>query len=39
MVMAGACFTDDDALAKRMREISVHGQDWRYITPRPYRGR
>ncbi|MCM2284752.1 MAG: DegT/DnrJ/EryC1/StrS family aminotransferase [Desulfobacula sp.] len=27
---AGACFTDDDALAKAMREIRVHGQDRRY---------
>ena len=26
----GACFTNDDLLAKRMREISVHGQDQRY---------
>ena len=29
----GACFTDDDALAKRMREIRVHGQDRRYHHP------
>lgn len=27
---AGACFTDDAGLAKRMREIRVHGQDRRY---------
>ena len=27
---AGACFTDDDELAKIMREIHVHGQDRRY---------
>lgn len=26
----GACFTDDDELAKMMREIRVHGQDKRY---------
>ncbi|MFT3800665.1 MAG: DegT/DnrJ/EryC1/StrS family aminotransferase [Burkholderiaceae bacterium] len=26
----GACFTDDDELARRMREIRVHGQDRRY---------
>jgi len=26
----GACFTDDDALAKLMREIRLHGQDRRY---------
>jgi UDP-2-acetamido-2-deoxy-ribo-hexuluronate aminotransferase len=26
----GACFTDNDELAKIMREISVHGQDKRY---------
>ncbi|HTT08214.1 MAG TPA: DegT/DnrJ/EryC1/StrS family aminotransferase [Gammaproteobacteria bacterium] len=31
---AGACFTDDDALAKIMREIHVHGQDRRYHHPR-----
>jgi UDP-2-acetamido-2-deoxy-ribo-hexuluronate aminotransferase len=30
---AGACFTDDDALATRMRQISVHGQDRRYHHP------
>jgi UDP-2-acetamido-2-deoxy-ribo-hexuluronate aminotransferase len=30
---AGACFTDDDELAKRMREIRVHGQDRRYHHP------
>lgn len=26
----GACFTDDDALAKTMREIRIHGQSKRY---------
>jgi UDP-2-acetamido-2-deoxy-ribo-hexuluronate aminotransferase len=26
----GACFTEDDALAARMRQIRVHGQDRRY---------
>ena len=31
---AGACFTDDDGLAKAMREIRVHGQDRRYNHPR-----
>ena len=31
---AGALFTDDDALAKAMREIRVHGQDRRYHHPR-----
>jgi UDP-2-acetamido-2-deoxy-ribo-hexuluronate aminotransferase len=30
----GALFTDDDALAKLMREIRVHGQDGRYHHPR-----
>ena len=30
---SGACFTDDAALAKRIREISVHGQDRRYHHP------
>jgi len=30
----GALFTDDDALAKLMREIRVHGQDRRYNHPR-----
>ena len=30
----GAVFTDDDALAKLMREIRVHGQDRRYHHPR-----
>ncbi len=30
----GACFTDDDGLAKVMREIRVHGQDRRYHHPR-----
>ncbi len=29
----GACFTDDDGLAKLMREIRVHGQDRRYHHP------
>lgn len=29
----GACFTNDDTLAKRMREIRVHGQDRRYHHP------
>jgi UDP-2-acetamido-2-deoxy-ribo-hexuluronate aminotransferase len=29
----GACFTDDDALATRMRQIRVHGQDRRYHHP------
>lgn len=29
----GACFTDDDVLAKLMREIRVHGQDRRYHHP------
>ena len=29
----GACFTDDDRLAQRMREIRVHGQDRRYHHP------
>lgn len=27
---SGACFTDDAALAKKIREIRVHGQDRRY---------
>lgn len=31
---AGACFTDDDNLAKLMGEIRVHGQDRRYHHPR-----
>ena len=26
----GACFTNDDLLAKKMREISIHGQNQRY---------
>lgn len=26
----GACFTDDDELARRMRQIRTHGQDGRY---------
>jgi UDP-2-acetamido-2-deoxy-ribo-hexuluronate aminotransferase len=30
----GACFTNDDALAKAMCEIRVHGQDRRYHHPR-----
>jgi UDP-2-acetamido-2-deoxy-ribo-hexuluronate aminotransferase len=30
----GACFTNDDSLAKIMREIRVHGQDRRYDHPR-----
>jgi len=30
---AGALFTDDDALAKTMRQIRVHGQDRRYHHP------
>jgi UDP-2-acetamido-2-deoxy-ribo-hexuluronate aminotransferase len=30
----GALFTNDDALAKAMREIRVHGQDRRYHHPR-----
>lgn len=30
---SGALFTDDDALAKAMREIRVHGQDRRYHHP------
>ncbi|MDZ4017826.1 UDP-2-acetamido-2-deoxy-3-oxo-D-glucuronate aminotransferase [Pseudomonas sichuanensis] len=30
----GALFTDDDQLAKAMREIRVHGQDRRYHHPR-----
>lgn len=30
----GACFTDDDALAKTLREIRNHGQDRRYHHPR-----
>ena len=29
----GACFTDDDELANRMRQIRVHGQDRRYHHP------
>lgn len=31
---AGACFTDDDGLAKLIREIRNHGQDRRYHHPR-----
>jgi UDP-2-acetamido-2-deoxy-ribo-hexuluronate aminotransferase len=30
----GACFTDDDELAKQMREVRNHGQDRRYHHPR-----
>jgi UDP-2-acetamido-2-deoxy-ribo-hexuluronate aminotransferase len=30
----GALFTEDDALARKMREIRVHGQDRRYHHPR-----
>jgi UDP-2-acetamido-2-deoxy-ribo-hexuluronate aminotransferase len=30
----GACFTDDDGLAARMRQIMNHGQDTRYSHPR-----
>ena len=30
----GACFTDDEGLAKSMREIREHGQDRRYHHPR-----
>ena len=30
----GACFTDDDELAKLMRQDRVHGQDKRYHHPR-----
>ena len=29
----GACFTNDDALAARMRQIRLHGQDRRYHHP------
>jgi len=29
----GACFTDDDALAARLRQIANHGQDRRYHHP------
>lgn len=29
----GACFTDDDQLATRMKQIRVHGQDRRYHHP------
>jgi len=29
----GACFTNDDELAKTMREVRVHGQDRRYHHP------
>jgi UDP-2-acetamido-2-deoxy-ribo-hexuluronate aminotransferase len=29
----GACFTDDDALAARIRQIAAHGQDRRYHHP------
>ncbi|UPU38270.1 DegT/DnrJ/EryC1/StrS family aminotransferase [Geomonas paludis] len=30
----GACFTDNDQLATRMRQIRVHGQDRRYHHPK-----
>jgi UDP-2-acetamido-2-deoxy-ribo-hexuluronate aminotransferase len=30
---AGACFTNDSALAERMKQIRVHGQDRRYHHP------
>lgn len=30
----GACFTDDAALAARIRQLAVHGQDRRYHHPR-----
>lgn len=30
----GACFTDDDALANRIRELRNHGQDRQYHHPR-----
>lgn len=29
----GACFTDDDELARKMRQIRLHGQDRRYHHP------
>lgn len=29
----GACFTDDEALARRIRQITLHGQDRRYHHP------
>lgn len=29
----GACFTDDEALAKAMRQVRAHGQDRRYHHP------
>jgi UDP-2-acetamido-2-deoxy-ribo-hexuluronate aminotransferase len=29
----GACFTNDDALATRMKQVRVHGQDKRYHHP------
>lgn len=29
----GACFTDDDELATKMRQIRIHGQDRRYHHP------
>jgi len=31
---AGAIFTDDDAIAKRCKELRVHGEDSRYHHPR-----
>ncbi len=30
----GACFTDDDQLAERLREVRNHGQERRYYHPR-----
>lgn len=30
----GACFTDDDSLAEKMRQYRVHGQDRRHHHPR-----
>lgn len=31
---SGACFTDDDILAERLKEIRIHGQSGRYIHSR-----
>ena len=31
---SGACFTNDDALAKSMKELRVHGQEKRYYHTR-----
>ncbi len=31
---AGACFTDNDEIAKAIKEIRIHGQDRRYHHPR-----